>query len=158
MAETLMSAAEADDKAMGSPFMKSLVAIYRAEDSYGAWESKSDAELLEEFIVTAEERRAKPIIDDPDPDLLDRVDKFYRAIGLTVERETGLMASPMMSMHWEGFGRVILTAGKLVIFAKSLRDVHRFGFESLGDLAEAGMKVVRQARETIDTYPEVARA
>ena len=36
----------------------------------------------------------------------------------------------MMKMSHEGFGRMILTAGRLIVVNKHLRDVHRFGFES----------------------------
>jgi probable nitrogen fixation protein len=68
------------------------------------------------------------------------------------------MASPMMKMSHEGFGRVVLTSGKLVVFAKSVRDAHRFGFESLDALAKDGDKAVDQAIATINEFPAVARA
>ncbi len=151
-------AAVNEPDALASPFMKSLIGLIRAEDSYGAWEKHSDARLLADWIVTKEERRQIPIIGDPDPDTLDRVEKFYRAVGLTVEKERGLIASPMMKMSHEGFGRIVLIAGKLVVFSKTLRDVHRFGFESLDALAAEGMKAVGVATTAIDAYPEVARA
>ena len=140
------------------PFVKALVSIMRAEDSYGAWDRKTDEQLLEEFIVTKEERRAIPLIGDPDPDTLHRVEQFYRAVGLRIEQVTGRMSSPMMQMSHEGFGRVILTTGRLVAFAKSLRDVHRFGFESLEKLDAQGQKAVDTAVKAIETYPEVSRA
>jgi probable nitrogen fixation protein len=141
-----------------SPFLKALARLIRAEDSYGAWDKKADTDLLAPFVVTREARRDIPIIGDPDPDILHRVDQYYQAVGLTIEQKTGLMASPMMKMSHEGFGRVILTTGKLVVFAKSLRDVHRFGFESLDALAREGEKAVDQAIATINEYPSVARA
>lgn len=140
------------------PFVKTLVSIIRAEDSYGTWDRKTDAQLLREFLVTKEERREIPIIGDPDPDTLHRVEQFYRAVGLRIEQLTGLMSSPMMHMSHEGFGRVILTTGKLVCFAKSLRDVHRFGFEDLPALDKQGEKAVERAVAAIEQYPEVARA
>ena len=113
-----------------SPFLAQLVAVIRAEDSHGLWDDKTNAEILAEFIVTAEERRAMPIIGDPDPELIWRMTKFYDAIGLLIEKRTGCMASQMQKMHHEGFGRVVLIAGKLVVVSKPLRDVHRFGFET----------------------------
>ena len=139
-----------------SPFVKTLVSVLRAEDSYGVWESLPDAKVLADFIVTKEQRREIPIIGDPDPDVLDRVQKFYAAVGLDIERLTGRMASPMMTMSHEGFGRVILTVGRLVVISKSLRDVHRFGFESFEKLAETGAKLADEARKWIDAYPAVA--
>jgi len=140
------------------PFLKTLIGLIRAEDSYGAWDKKTDAQLLEGFVQTKEERRAIPIIGDPDPDITHRVEQFYRAVGLRVEQRTSLMASPTLSMHHEGFGRLFITVGKLVALSKTLRDMHRFGFESLAALSAEGEKVVDRATKTIEEYPEVARA
>lgn len=140
------------------PFLKTLIGLIRAEDSYGAWDKKTDGQLLEGFVVTKEERRAIPIIGDPDPDTMHRVEQYYRAVGLRIEQRSGLMASPTVSLHHEGFGRVFLTVGKLVALSKTLRDVHRFGFDGLAVLSREGEKAVDRALETINEYPEVARA
>ncbi|MET0390011.1 MAG: NifX-associated nitrogen fixation protein [Polyangiales bacterium] len=140
------------------PFLHALIRIVRAEDSHGVWEKYSDAEVLKDFIVTKAQRKALPIIGDPDPEILDRVEHYYRAVGLRIEERTGCMSSPMMKMSHEGFGRVFLTTGKLVVFAKSLRDVHRFGFETFEVLAVEGEKLVDQAVATIEEFPEVAKA
>ncbi|CAH2599527.1 NifX-associated protein [Rhodovastum atsumiense] len=152
-----MSEAAAADP-MATPFLQCLVSRIRAEDTFGAWENKPDTALLADYIVTKEERRAIPIIGDPDPDTLGRLEKFYQAIGLAVERQTGIIASPMMKVTHEGFGRVVLIAGKLVVYARTLRDVHRFGFNDLGALAADGMKAVDQAVAMIEAHPELARA
>ena len=152
----MSEAAEADP--LATPFLQSLVARIRAEDAFGAWDRKSDSDLLADYIVTKEQRRTIPIIGDPDPDTLDRVDKFYQAIGLAVERVTGVIASPMMKMSHEGFGRVVLISGRLVVLVRSLRDVHRFGFNDLDALAKEGMKAVDQAVAMIEAHPDLARA
>lgn len=140
------------------PFLKTLVSLIRATDSYGTWDKKPDHQLLKDFVVDKEARRAIPLIGDPDPETLQRVEQYYRAVGLRIEARTGLMSSPMMNMSHEGFGRVILTAGKLVAFAKTLRDVHRFGFDTLATLGVEGEKTVNQAVQAIEQYPEVAKA
>lgn len=139
-----------------SAFLKQLSAVIRAEDSYGTWDGKSDAQLLSEFIVTKEERREIPIIGDPDPDVMWRIGKFYDAVGLLIEKETGCMASQMQKMSHEGFGRVVLIAGKLVVVSKHLRDVHRFGFETYAKLGEAGEKVLADAVASVAKYPDAA--
>ncbi|MBN9887941.1 NifX-associated nitrogen fixation protein [Salipiger abyssi] len=141
-----------------SDFLTQLAAVIRAEDSYGQWDDKSDADIMAEFIVTKEERREIPIIGDPDPDVMWRVGKFYDAVGLLIEKRSGCMASQMQKMSHEGFGRVVLIAGKLVVVSKHLRDIHRFGFVSWEKLAEAGDKLVASAVEAIDAYPDAARA
>lgn len=143
--------------AIDSVFIKELIKQWRAQDMHGSWDSKSDLDLLEPYILTKDKRRAIPIMGDPDPETLWRVDLFYNAIGLAIERSTGIMVAPMMKMHHEGFGRMILAAGRLIVVNKQLRDVHRFGFNSLDKLAEDGGKLVANGIEMINTYPEVAR-
>ena len=81
----------------------------------------------------------------------------YNAIAVAIERETGQMVTPMMKMSHEGFGRAVLTSGRLIVVNRYLRDVHRFGFPSLAKLAEAGHKLVKEGVDLIERYPEVAR-
>jgi len=149
---------EAPDEAalLKDAFIVELVKQIRAQDTHGTWDGKSDAKLLEPYILTAEQRRALPIMGDPDPDTLWRLDLFHNAIGLAIERATQCMVSPMTKMSHEGFGRTVLTAGRLIVVNRHLRDVHRFGFPSLAKLAEAGNKLVTQGISMIETYPEVA--
>ncbi len=140
-----------------SVFLKELVKQWRAQDAHGAWDKKSDLDLIEPYIITKEQRKQVPIIGDPDPETLWRLELFYNAVGLSIERATGIMVSPIMKMHHEGFGRMVLTAGRLVVVNKHLRDVHRFGFESLAKLIEEGEKLVAAGTEMIEKFPEVAK-
>ncbi len=140
------------------PFLAQLVALIRANDGYGAWEGKGDRELLAEFVVTREERRLIPIIADPDPDVLWRIETFYTAVGLCVARASGCEVSPMSRISYEGFGRFVLLAGKLVVLSRHLRDVHRFGFESFAVLNDAGAALTAEAIATIEAHPDAARA
>src|ERR1019366_2588455 len=93
---------------METTFVRELVKIWRAQDTHGAWEGKSDELLLAPYIVTREQRREMPIIGDPDPEVLWRVELFFNAVGLAIERSTGGMVSPMMKMSHEGFRRLVL--------------------------------------------------
>ena len=138
------------------PFVPELVKQIRAQDTHGAWEGKSDAVLLEPYVLTAEQRRALPMMADPDPETLWRMELCYNAVGRAVERATGVMVAPMIKMHHEGFGRVVLIAGRLVVLNRNLRDVHRFGFPSVEKLDETGAKYVADAITMIRTYPDVA--
>ena len=137
-------------------FLKTLVSLIRAEDTYGAWEGKSDDVLLRPFVLTKEERRLIPIIGDPDPDTITRVEQFYKAIGLTIEKRTRLMATPIMKMSHEGFGRMVLLTGRLVVLSKHIRDVHRFGFPSIEAVAQDGAKLVDEAVALIGKHRDVA--
>jgi probable nitrogen fixation protein len=156
MLDTPDSAA-ADAAAFKTPFMKAIVRLFRAQDQHGAWDKKSDAEILKDFIVTKEQRREMPIIGDPDPDILWRIEMFYTAVGLATEEKTGVIAGPMMKMSHEGFGRLVLLAGNLVALSRHLRDVHRFGVDSFTKMAAEGEKYLAKTVEAIEAHPEVAK-
>jgi len=151
------AAIEVEQKPEDSLFIKELIKVWRAQDAHGTWERKSDVTLLDPYIVTKEQRRQMPIIGDPDPEILWRLELFYNAVGLAIERRTGCMVQPLMKMSHEGFGRMILTTGRLIVVNRHLRDVHRFGFETLEKLAAEGAKYVEAGVEMIEKFPEVAR-
>jgi probable nitrogen fixation protein len=146
-----------ESAAVDTPFVKELIKQWRAQDMHGSWDGKSDLDLIAPYIVDKEARKQLPIIGDPDPEILWRVELFFNAVGLAIERATGCMVSPMMKMSHEGFGRQVLMAGRLIVVNKQLRDVHRFGFLSLEKLAEEGTKYVQQGIEMIEKFPEVAK-
>jgi probable nitrogen fixation protein len=146
-----------DTALLATPFVRQLIRQMRAQDTHGTWEGRTDLQILKPYILTPEERRAIPIMGDPDPETLWHLELFYNAIAVAIERETGQMVSPMMKMSHEGFGRMVLIAGRLVVVNKQLRDVHRFGFPSLAKLAEAGGKFLDEAVEMIRAYPAVAQ-
>ncbi len=139
------------------PFMKELIKIWRAQDTHGTWETKSDLDLLAPYVLDKEARRALPIIGDPDPDTIWRMELFFNAVALSVERATGVMISPMLKMSHEGFGRMVLIGGRLIVVNKQLRDVHRFGFDSFEKLAAEGDKYVQSGVEMIEKFPDVAK-
>lgn len=143
--------------AADSPFIKELIKVWRAQDTHGAWEGKADLDLIEPYIVDKEARRALPLIGDPDPETIWRLELFFNAICLMIEKETRVMISPMLKMSHEGFGRMVLIGGRLIVVNKQLRDVHRFGFDNLGKLAEEGTKFVQQGVDMINKFPEVAK-
>jgi probable nitrogen fixation protein len=78
-------------------------------------------------------------------------------VGLAIELRTGVPCTPMLKMHHEGFGRVVLIAGRLVAVSKFLRDAHRFGFESTEALVEAGERLVSAGASMVESFPEAAR-
>jgi probable nitrogen fixation protein len=139
-----------------APFIKELVKIWRAQDSHGTWDGKPDLDLLAPYILDKEARRALPIIGDPDPETIWRLELFFNAVALSIERATGVMISPMLKMSHEGFGRMVLIGGRLIVVNKQLRDVHRFGFDSLAKLAAEGDKYIQAGVEMIAKFPDVA--
>lgn len=141
-----------DDQA----FLRALVSLMRAHDSYGVWDSKPDEMVLARFILSPEKRRAIPVTADPDAAVLWRLEVFYTAVGLAVSRRTGLDVTSLVKVSGEGFGRAVITVGILVLASRPLRDVHRFGFESIGALASAGEDLVSTALARIYRFPALA--
>jgi probable nitrogen fixation protein len=146
-----------ENPAAEAPFVKELIKVWRAQDTHGAWEGKKDLDLLDPYIVNKEARRALPIIGDPDPETIWRLELFFNAVCLSIERATKVMISPMLKMSHEGFGRMVLIGGRLIVVNKQLRDVHRFGFDNLAKLAEEGEKYIKAGIEMIEKFPDVAK-
>ena len=144
------------DSVKDLPFIKELIKVWRAQDTHGAWEGKGDLDLLAPYVVDKEARRALPIIGDPDPDTIWRLELFFNAVCLMIERSSGVMISPMLKMSHEGFGRMVLIGGRLIVVNKQLRDIHRFGFDSFEKLAAEGDKYVQSGVEMIEKFPAVA--
>ena len=66
------------------------------------------------------------------------------------------MAVPMTNLTHEGFGRAIITVGKLVVMDRTLRDVHRFSFPTLSKMKDEADKLLSVALEIIGKYSDVA--
>lgn len=145
------------DPALESSFVKEMTRQIRAIDSYGVYDTASDLQVLDPLVLTKERKREIPVVGDPDEETLARVKAFYNAIAVQTEGECGKMAVPMINITHEGFGRVIITVGKLVVLDKSLRDVHRFGFPSLSKMKDEADKLLSVALGIIGQHPEVAK-
>ena len=140
------------------PIIQGLLSLIRAEDRSGAYDAEADADLLAPFIVTKAQKRELPMFDDPDPDILMRVKQFYAAVAWDVERRTGKPVAPMMDIHHEGWGRVLLISGRLVAVNSHVRELHRFGFENAAALVDKAAKLADEGVASIEKFPEVAEA
>lgn len=147
---------EADDPVLDSDFVIEMVRQMRAIDAYGTYDDWSVNKILDPFVMNKERKREIPVIGDPDEVTLSRVKAFYNAIAAMIEKKCGLMAVPMLNLSHEGFGRAIITVGKLVVMDRTLRDVHRFGFPSLSKMKDEADKLLSVALEIIGKHSEVA--
>ncbi len=148
---------EESNPLMNHPFAKQVVTQLRALDSYGTYDTWTDAKVLDPLILTKERRRDIPVVGDPDETTIARLKAYYNAVASTIERECGLMAVPMVNLTHEGFGRAIVTVGKLIVVDKTLRDVHRFGFDSLEKLITEVEKVTGKAITLVNDHRDVAK-
>nr|WP_321525966.1 NifX-associated nitrogen fixation protein [uncultured Cohaesibacter sp.] len=145
------------DAALAAPFVKEMLRQIRAVDSYGIWDKSGEHEIIDPFILTKERKRQVPVIGDPDEDIIVRVKAWYNALATSIEARTGLMAVPLIHLTYEGFGRVIIAVGKLIVFDKNLRDVHRFGFKSLDHMQDEAEKIISKAVALVEAHRDVAK-
>ena len=144
------------DPILETDFIKEMVRQMRALDSYGQYDGKAPEALLEPVVLTKERKAQIPLVGDPDETTVACVRAFYNAIAVLIEKECGLMAVPLIHLTHEGFGRGLITVGKLVVLDRTLRDVHRFGFETLSKMKTEADKYLSVALEIVGRYPDVA--
>lgn len=144
------------DAALQHPIVKQMVVQLRAMDSYGTYDTWSDARVLDPLVLTRERRKAIPVVGDPDETTVARVKAFYNALAQLIERDCGLLAVPVINLTHEGFGRALILVGKLVALDKTLRDVHRFGFDSLEALVVEAEKQLGKAAGLVAEHRAVA--
>jgi len=147
---------EPNDPILESEFMQEMVKQVRALDTYDMYEGKGADELLDPFVLTKERKRELPLVGEPDDITMARVQAFYNAISVLIEKECGRMAVPLLKLSHEGFGRALITVGKLVVMDRTLRDMHRFGFASLSKMKDEADKVLSVALELVGNYSHVA--
>jgi probable nitrogen fixation protein len=145
-----------DDPVLESDFAREMVRQMRAIDTYGTYDTWPVARILKPFILTKEMRREIPIVGDPDEVTMARVSAFYNALAARIEARSGRMAVPMVHLSHEGFGRAIVTVGKLVVLDRTLRDVHRFGFNDLATMQGEADKLIDKAQSLVGTHADVA--
>ena len=156
MSELALDIAE-DDPIFESEVVAELVKQMRALDTYDTYEGWSSAKILDPYIMTKERKAEIPVIGDPDEITIARVKAFYNAIATLIEKECGMMAVPMVVLSHEGFGRVVISVGKLIVLDRTLRDVHRFGFKSYSKMKDEADKFLSIALQIISEHPEVAK-
>jgi probable nitrogen fixation protein len=138
----------------GSSFLRELARQFRAQDGDGAWSGKNDGEILAPLVVPRHRSRDALADESADVEVFWRIELFHAAVGRAIEARTGVACTPMLKMHHEGYGRVVLLAGRLVVVSRFIRDVSRFGFESLDKLAEAGERLIASGVAMIERFPE----
>jgi len=146
-----------DDPILQSEFAKEMVKQLRALDTYDMYAEWSNARILDPLILTKERKQEIPIIGDPNPIIISRINAYYNALSSLIEKKCGVMTVPLVNLTHEGFGKVLIIVGKLVVLDKALRDVHRFGFKSLEKMHQEAEKVIDNAVQLVEKYKEVAQ-
>ena len=138
-----------------TPFHKSLVQQIRAQDSYGFYRNWTDELILKPYVVTKQKKREISVEGEIDPATISRIHVFFRAIASSIEKETGLISNVVVELGHEGFGWALIFSGRLLLTVKTLRDAHRFGFDSFEKLDEEGTKFIEKGIDLAKRFPEV---
>ncbi|MCU0525226.1 MAG: NifX-associated nitrogen fixation protein [Elainella sp. Prado103] len=141
-----------------SPFLKAIVQQIRANDPYGTYRNWADELLLKPYVVTKVQKREISVEGEVDPITKGRIFAFYRAVAAGVETETGQLCQVVVDLSHEGFGWVLIFCGRLLVVSRTLRDAHRFGFDSIEKVAAEGDKLILSGVDYIRRFPEVAKA
>lgn len=144
------------DTVPDTAFMRDLVGLLRAGDSYGRLDRFGDAHLLRPFVLSQAARAGISVDCEVEAAVTERVRTFYQAAAAGVERATHVMTSVVIDISHEGFGRAAIVAGRLVAVMDPLRDIQRFGYPTLEALDAAGAALVARGVEAVDLYPGVA--
>lgn len=138
---------------MENLFISTLIGQVRALDQFGTWANKSDEEVLsEKYVKTKEDLKNIPIIVDIDEMQIQDIRLIFQAIALAFEKKTGVMCSVVMELSYEGFGRAVVIADKIVVTNKYFKDAHRYSFRSYEDLVKEGEKMLENAIKTYGEY------
>lgn len=137
------------------PFLKALVQQIRAQDSYGFYRNWTDELILKPYIITKQKKREISVEGEVDPATISRINAFFRAVAASIEKETGLISNVVIELGHEGFGWALVFSGRLLLAVKTLRDAHRFGFDSFEKLDEEGTKFVEKGIDLAKRFPEV---
>jgi len=142
---------------LSSPFLKILVQQIRGQDTYGTYRKWSDELILKPFVVTKQKKREISLEGEVDPITQARIMAFFRAVAAGIEQDTGLISQVVIDLSHEGFGWALVFSGRLLLAMKTLRDAHRFGFDSLEKLAEEGENFVQKGIDLAKRFPEVGK-
>ncbi len=134
-------------------FKKELVRQLRASDQFGSWSKIKDEELLtKKYVKTKEDLKKISVIANIDEIWINEIKMIFKAIALQFERKTGIVCNVVMEMSYEGFGRCIVIADKIVLVDKYFRDAHRFSYRTLEELYKDGEKLLNKAYKTYLQY------
>ena len=124
-----MSETATDNGIYQSAFMVELLRQIKAHDQYGTHDGWSAERLLEPFFRKREQAAAGCTVDRA---ALLRVTTFYQALAVLIEGECGQMASLVVNINDEGFGRVLMDEAIRRAWAKPIERfwVHTCTFDS----------------------------
>ncbi|MBA9088745.1 putative nitrogen fixation protein [Fontibacillus solani] len=148
--------AEVEAERLVSTFNKSLSRILDAYDYFEKGSGLNTEEKIARLaLFTAEEKLALGADCTPSPKLRKQVENVFQAMALTLEIETNSLVQSMVDMNSEGFGRAIVSSGRLILISTTLRAGLRFPFSSRIKLERFALNSLREALEWHSKHSEI---
>lgn len=135
-------------------FTKALVAQLRAIDTYNHWGRLSDDDLIEQKFIKKKSEGGAANCHIKDESAIFNIKTFFQTIATEFERKTGELSNVLMEFSDEGFGRVVVISGKIVICDKTIRDANNYGFKTKEKLEDEGSKFFEKALNIYETYKQ----
>lgn len=133
---------------MAKTFREVLTAKLRAYDAHGTWKNIADEKLLSRyFVVTKEDKKKIDAFGPMSPETVAKIRIFYEAVAQTVEENCGRIIVTALDINIEGFGRALLIDEDYILLQRVHRNAHKFGFETLEEMAEEGEKLTAKSLE-----------
>lgn len=140
-----------------SSFLANLAQVIQANDLTGVYRSLSPQQKVEVvFIPNAEDKGKLAECGIIPENLKEHISCFFQAVAFSVEQQTGIMASSIIELNDEGFGRGMVYCGKLIALNKSIRGSQQFLFQNLEKLEKVGQAFIEEAVMWIHKYKEIA--
>ncbi|WP_223070349.1 DUF269 domain-containing protein [Paenibacillus caui] len=147
---------ETENKRLLQQFGRSLCQILDAYDYFGKGSALSgDEKIARLALFTKEEKQALGMDCTPSPKLRQQVENVFQALALTLEAETNCLVQSMVDMNSEGFGRAIVSSGRLILISTTLRAGLRFPFTSQAKLEKFALSSLREALGFAKCHDEV---
>ncbi|WP_332445215.1 NifX-associated nitrogen fixation protein [Wolinella succinogenes] len=138
---------------MEGVFKQALIDQFRALDAYGHWNRLSDEELLGRLYIR--EKGASATCAEVDEATTRNIKLYYQALAVAFEKRCGEMANVMMELNSEGYGRILVIVGRLIVLDKTIRDASKFGFGSLEELDKKGGSALGDALKAFEKYRSI---
>jgi len=121
----------------------------RSMDGHGVWKNISDTKLIEKFFIRKkDEKREVDIFERPTDEMIGKLRLFYETVALSIEYIEGVYANTVIDIKPEGFGQVLIVNEQYVLMNISVRNIQKFGFESIEKLKKEADRLVEKGVTT----------
>lgn len=137
-----------------------ICSILDAHDRFGLLARKSREEKLRRHFLLErgpEETKGGPALCGVDAGPVRRqAEIFFRAVAMSLDMRIGVPVCSIVELDAEGFGRVVVYSGRLVLASMAWRQ-GQFGFTRMEDACREGERLIAAGLGWAEKYPKMLR-